>query len=213
MVDFVARVREAHPDLVISVDTWRAEVGARGLRGRGRPAQRRLGRRRPGAGRRRGRARRGPRLHARRGVTPRTRPHRIEYDDVVADRDRRHRRATPSARSPPASTRRAILIDPAHDFGKNTCHSLELTRRLDEMVATGWPVLVSLSQQGLRRRDPRPARGRAAHRHAGRHRRLRAGRAPGSTACTRSSRPGRPSTWSGRSPGRRPPQRAIRGLQ
>ena len=42
------------------------------------------------------------------------------------------------------------------------------------MVATGWPVLVSLSQQGLRRRDPRPARGRAAHRDARRHRRLRA---------------------------------------
>jgi dihydropteroate synthase len=40
-----------------------------------------------------------------------------------------------------------ILIDPAHDFGKNTWHSLEITRRLDEMVATGWPVLVSLSNK------------------------------------------------------------------
>ncbi len=40
-----------------------------------------------------------------------------------------------------------ILIDPAHDFGKNTWHSLEVTRRLDEMVATGWPVLVSLSNK------------------------------------------------------------------
>ncbi|MEP7092183.1 MAG: dihydropteroate synthase, partial [Nocardioidaceae bacterium] len=38
-------------------------------------------------------------------------------------------------------------IDPAHDFDKNTWHSLELTRRLDEMVATGWPVLVSLSRK------------------------------------------------------------------
>ena len=28
VVDFVARVREAFPDLVISVDTWRASVGA-----------------------------------------------------------------------------------------------------------------------------------------------------------------------------------------
>src|SRR3954469_5777620 len=27
VVDFVARVRAAYPDLVISVDTWRAEVG------------------------------------------------------------------------------------------------------------------------------------------------------------------------------------------
>ena len=41
----------------------------------------------------------------------------------------------------------SIVIDPAHDFGKNTFHSLELTRRLGEMVATGWPVLVSLSNK------------------------------------------------------------------
>ena len=43
--------------------------------------------------------------------------------------------------------RESIVIDPAHDFGKNTFHSLEVTRRLDEMVATGWPVLVSLSNK------------------------------------------------------------------
>jgi dihydropteroate synthase len=43
--------------------------------------------------------------------------------------------------------RERIVIDPAHDFGKNTWHSLEVTRRLEEMVATGWPVLVSLSNK------------------------------------------------------------------
>jgi dihydropteroate synthase len=40
-----------------------------------------------------------------------------------------------------------LLIDPAHDFGKNTRHSLEITRRLDELTATGWPVLVALSNK------------------------------------------------------------------
>src|ERR1035437_4772064 len=40
-----------------------------------------------------------------------------------------------------------VLIDPAHDFGKNTWHSLEVTRRLGEMVAAGWPVLGSLSHK------------------------------------------------------------------
>jgi dihydropteroate synthase len=40
-----------------------------------------------------------------------------------------------------------ILVDPAHDFGKNTWHSLELTRRLGELVETGWPVLVALSNK------------------------------------------------------------------
>lgn len=39
------------------------------------------------------------------------------------------------------------MIDPGHDFGKNTWHSLEVTRRLDEMVATGWSVLVSTSNK------------------------------------------------------------------
>ncbi len=43
--------------------------------------------------------------------------------------------------------RDAILIDPAHDFGKNTRHSLEVSRRLDELVATGWPVLAALSNK------------------------------------------------------------------
>ena len=40
-----------------------------------------------------------------------------------------------------------IVVDPTHDFGKNTYHSLMLTRRLDELVATGWPVLVALSRK------------------------------------------------------------------
>jgi dihydropteroate synthase len=43
--------------------------------------------------------------------------------------------------------RNSVVIDPAHDFGKNTFHSLEVTRRLGEMTATGWPVLVSLSNK------------------------------------------------------------------
>ncbi len=45
---FVAAVRRRHPALVISVDTWRAEVGAGGLCRRRRPAQRRLAGGRPG---------------------------------------------------------------------------------------------------------------------------------------------------------------------
>jgi dihydropteroate synthase len=40
-----------------------------------------------------------------------------------------------------------IVIDPAHDFGKNSWHSLEVTRRLGELTATGWPVLMSASRK------------------------------------------------------------------
>ena len=34
-----------------------------------------------------------------------------------------------------------IVIDPAHDFGKNTWQSLEITRRLSELTATGFSRL------------------------------------------------------------------------
>jgi dihydropteroate synthase len=80
------------------------------------------------------------------GLAPRTPPHRIEYVDVVqsviADT------VTCAERAVAAGVdRSSVLIDPAHDFGKNTFHSLEVTRRLAEMTATGWPVLVSLSNK------------------------------------------------------------------
>jgi dihydropteroate synthase len=43
--------------------------------------------------------------------------------------------------------RDGILIDPAHDFNKNTWQSLEISRRLGELAATGWPLLVALSNK------------------------------------------------------------------
>ncbi len=43
--------------------------------------------------------------------------------------------------------REGVLVDPTHDFGKNTFHSLELARRADTLVATGWPVLMALSRK------------------------------------------------------------------
>src|SRR5664279_5330333 len=45
------------------------------------------------------------------------------------------------------SMRMRILIDPTHDFGKNTWHGLEILNRTDELVATGWPVLMALSNK------------------------------------------------------------------
>jgi dihydropteroate synthase len=40
-----------------------------------------------------------------------------------------------------------IIIDPGHDLNKNTYHSLEVTRRLDEIAAIGYPVLVAVSNK------------------------------------------------------------------
>ncbi|CAL9421601.1 Inactive dihydropteroate synthase 2 [Streptomyces sp. enrichment culture] len=143
---FVAEVRRRHPDIVISVDTWRHEVGeavcAEGADllndawGGVDPKLAEVA------------ARHGVGLvctHAG-GAQPRTRPHRVTYDDVMADILRTT--VGLAERAVGLGVRRdAVLIDPGHDFGKSTRHSLEATRRLEEMTATGWPVLVSLSNK------------------------------------------------------------------
>jgi dihydropteroate synthase len=40
-----------------------------------------------------------------------------------------------------------IIVDPGHDLNKNTYHSLELTRRLGEITALGYPTLVAVSNK------------------------------------------------------------------
>jgi dihydropteroate synthase len=40
-----------------------------------------------------------------------------------------------------------IIIDPGHDLNKNTFHTLELTRRLDEIAAVGYPMLAAVSNK------------------------------------------------------------------
>jgi dihydropteroate synthase len=80
------------------------------------------------------------------GGPPRTRPHRTAYRDVVTDV-----RAFLAARAEVARERgmpvERIVVDPGHDFHKNTYHSLELTRRLGELTTLGYPVLVAVSNK------------------------------------------------------------------
>ncbi|MER7637132.1 dihydropteroate synthase [Streptomyces graminifolii] len=145
-VGFVAEVRRRFPDVIISVDTWRHEVGEAVCEAGADLLNDAWG----GVDPRLAEvaARYGVGLvctHAG-GAEPRTRPHRVTYDDVMADilrvtlglAERAVELGVP---------RESVLIDPGHDFGKNTRHSLEATRRLGEMVDTGWPVLVSLSNK------------------------------------------------------------------
>jgi dihydropteroate synthase len=40
-----------------------------------------------------------------------------------------------------------IIVDPGHDLNKNTYHSLELTRRLGEIAALGYPMLAAVSNK------------------------------------------------------------------
>jgi len=143
---FVAAVRARHPHVAISIDTWRPEVGRAACEAGadlindawggvdpdlvGVAAEHGVGYVCTHAG----------------GARPRTRPHRVAYPDVMADVVART--VALAERAVAAGVPRdAVLVDPGHDFGKNTRHSLEVTRRLGELVATGWPVLVSLSNK------------------------------------------------------------------
>ncbi|MFF7051980.1 dihydropteroate synthase [Streptomyces griseorubiginosus] len=145
-VGFVAEVRRRFPDVIISVDTWRASVGEAVCEAGADLLNDAWGGVDPGLAE--VAARYGVGLvctHAG-GAEPRTRPHRVTYDDVMAD----ILRVTVGLAERAVSLgvpRESVLIDPGHDFGKNTRHSLEATRRLGEMVSTGWPVLVSLSNK------------------------------------------------------------------
>ena len=210
-VDFVAAVRERHPDVVISVDTWRAEVGD-AVCG---PAP--TCSTTPGAGttpswpRSPRRTASGSSAPTPAAPTPRTRPHRVEYDDVVAavvDFLEREAARAEAAGVPP----QRILIDPAHDFGKNTRHSLEVTRRLDELVATGWPVLVSLSNKDFVGETLDAPVGERLDRHAGGDRRQRLAGSPGLSGARGAGDASRCCRWCRRSRGHRPPAVARRGL-
>jgi dihydropteroate synthase len=145
-VDFVAEVRAAYPGLVISVDTWRHEVGAAVCEAGADVLNDAWGGPDPELAEVAARYDVGLVCTHAGGVTPRTRPHRIAYSDVMADILARTVGLAQRAVELGVD-RDKILIDPGHDFGKNTWHSLEATRRLTEMVDTGWPVLVSLSNK------------------------------------------------------------------
>jgi len=146
VVPVVAALRERHPGAVLSVDTWRAPVGAavaaagadllNDAWGGADPdlahvaAEHDLGLVCAHAG----------------GLAPRQRPHRSAHpnltETVICSLTAEAERAVAAGVSPDR-----IAIDPAHDFGKNTWHSLELTRRTADLAATGWPVLVAASNK------------------------------------------------------------------
>jgi dihydropteroate synthase len=143
---FVPAVCAAYPDLVISVDTWRHEMGRAACEAGANLLNDTLGRlgSRAGGGSRE--IRRGPVCSHAGGLPPRTRPFRVAYSDVMTDV--LNRTLGLAARATRVGVNPArIVIDPAHDFGKNTWHFLEISRRLDEMTATGWPVLIAASHK------------------------------------------------------------------
>jgi len=150
VVPFLARVRAEHPGLLLSVDTWRAEV-AREACAAGvdlindtwaghDPALAEVA------------AGQGVGLVCSHtgGAIPRTRPHRVGYGDssdavlehVLTGLAESARRAVKAGVAP-----ESVVVDPTHDFGKNTWHGLTLLRGTEALVSLGYPVLMSLSRK------------------------------------------------------------------
>jgi dihydropteroate synthase len=146
VVPFIAAIRATYPDLVISVDTWRAAVADAACDAGADLVNDAW-------------AGHDPELVAvaaahgaaylcahTGGHPPRTDPHRVRYDDVVsaavADLSRQAEAAIA------AGVRQdGVLIDAAQDFGKNTYHSLQVTGQVSALVETGWPVLLAVSNK------------------------------------------------------------------
>jgi dihydropteroate synthase len=150
VVPFIAWMRDTYPDQLISIDTWRSAVARQACRagadlindswGGVDPAMAEVA------------AEFGVGLvcsHAG-GAAPRTRPFRVSYgvttrgvvDDVIREVSAAAERAVGAG-----VPRDRVLIDPTHDFGKNTFHGLALLRHLADLVNTGWPVLMALSNK------------------------------------------------------------------
>ncbi|MEX2324635.1 MAG: dihydropteroate synthase [Nitriliruptoraceae bacterium] len=81
------------------------------------------------------------------GGQPRTRPFRRYYVPTVIDEVVRHCRALTTRAIASGVRRDRLIVDPGHDFQKTTAHSLELSRHLPQLAALGFPVLVALSNK------------------------------------------------------------------
>jgi dihydropteroate synthase len=150
LVPFIEWLRAAYPDQLISVDTWRSEVAKVVCAAGADLINDTWGGIDPGLAEVAAEFDAGLVCSHTGGALPRTRPFRVTYgtttrgvvDDVI-------RQVTTAAERAVAAgvSRDRILIDPAHDFGKNTFHGLLVLRHVSDLVQTGWPVLMALSNK------------------------------------------------------------------
>ncbi|MEH3032592.1 MAG: dihydropteroate synthase [Aeromicrobium erythreum] len=145
-IPFLELVRDRFPDAVLSIDTWRGEVAAAAVAAGADLVNDTWAGADPEIAAVAADTGCGVVCSHTGGAVPRTRPHRVAFDDVVTDVVET---VTTAAEKLVAAgvPREGIVVDPTHDFGKNTWHGLELLRRVDELVATGWPVLMALSRK------------------------------------------------------------------
>jgi dihydropteroate synthase len=151
VVPFLGLARAAHPDLVLSLDTWRADVARAAAAEAGLDLVNDTWQGHDpdlvdvaadvGA---------GYVVSHTGGLPPRTDPVSVTYapeplgvlDDVIRTLREGAERAL-AAGIPPDR----VLVDPTLDFGKTTAHSLTLLRHTEAVVALGFPVLQALSRK------------------------------------------------------------------
>ena len=150
VVPFIGWLRAEFPDQLVSVDTWRAEVAKQACAAGADLINDTWGGVDPDLAAVAAEFGAGLVCSHTGGAVPRTRPFRVNYgvsergvvDDVIAEVTAAAERAVGQG-----VRRDGILIDPTHDFGKNTYHGLSLLRQVKELVNTGWPVLMALSNK------------------------------------------------------------------
>jgi dihydropteroate synthase len=150
LVPFIEWLRGAYPDQLISVDTWRSEVARLACAAGADLINDSWGGFDPALPEVAAEFGAGLVCSHTGGALPRTRPFRVSYgtttrgvvDDVIRQVTAAAERAVAAGVAPDR-----VLIDPTHDFGKNTFHGLVLLRHVSELVNTGWPVLMALSNK------------------------------------------------------------------
>ena len=150
VVPFLEWARSTHPDLILSLDTWRSEValaaaavGVDLVNDTWAGADPDLVHVAAEIGA-------GYVISHTGGLPPRTDPVDVSYGDDPLDvvRDVLTTLAS-GAREAELSgiPKERILVDPTLDFGKTTAHSLEVLRHTADVAALGYPVLQALSRK------------------------------------------------------------------
>ena len=171
VVPLIELVRAHHPHLLISVDTWRADVAQAAARAGADLINDTWAGHDPHLVEVAAAEGVGVVCSHTGGALPRTDPFRVAYprrgaavpglaplrpylpdgdvdprdgvvDDVLATLAAAAARAVSLGIDPGS-----VLVDPTHDFGKNTWHSLHLVRRTAALAALGYPVLMALSRK------------------------------------------------------------------
>lgn len=145
VVPVIERLTAAHPQVIVSVDTNRAAVARAALEAGAAVINDTSGLTDPEMAR----------VVADGGAhvilchsagRPREEKPAAHYEDVVDEV--REALLDQVARAEAAGIpRERIIVDPGHDLDKNTLHSLEITRRLEELAQIGLPLLVAVSNK------------------------------------------------------------------